>query len=122
MVFEFPVVKKEPKSTSHKSSRLYPNPVYQAQEWQEALDNGDCSSSADLARKLGISRVRVTQVLCLLRLTPEVLKAIVALGDPLPSPIVTERKLRPTVNLPAEEQKQRVEAILVGRESVQSKI
>ncbi|GAB4326156.1 MAG: hypothetical protein Kow0059_22530 [Candidatus Sumerlaeia bacterium] len=82
------------------------------------MGNGNCSSPADLARKLGVSRARVTQVLRLLRLAPEVLKRIAALGDPLPSPIVTERRLWPIVNLPAVEQRQRGEAILAGRESV----
>ncbi|MGQ9494542.1 MAG: hypothetical protein ACUVR2_12435 [Anaerolineae bacterium] len=57
----------------------------------------DCSCPADLARKLGVSPARVTQVLRLLNLAPEVLKAIAALGDPLPSPIVTVRRLLPIV-------------------------
>jgi hypothetical protein len=113
-VFEFPVVKKKPNATNHKPSRLYRNPVYLAGDWQNALGNGDCFSPADLACKLGVSRARVTQVLRLLRLTPEVLKAIAALGNPLPSPIVTERRLQPVVNLPQEEQRRRVGTILVG--------
>lgn len=71
---------------------------------------GDCSSPADLARKLGVSRARVAQVMQVLRLDPEVLKAIVTLGDPLPTPLLTERRLRPLV--PPEEQRRRVEAIL----------
>jgi hypothetical protein len=113
-VFEFPVAKKKPNATNHKPSRLYRNPVYLAGDWQKALGNGDCFSPADLARKLGISRAYVTQMLWLLRLTPEVLKAIAALGNPLPSPIMTERRLQPVVNLPQEEQRRRVGAILVG--------
>ena len=57
----------------------------------------------------------VTQMLRLLNLAPEVLKVIAALGDPLPSPIVTERRLRPIVNLPAEEQKQKSKTLLGGK-------
>jgi len=121
-VFELPAIKKEAKSTTHKASRLYRNPVYLAQEWQKALENGDCSCPADLARKLRVSDARVTQVLRVLRLAQEVLKAIAALGDPLPSPLVTERRLRPLVNLPPEEQGRRVEAVLAGSESAQCKI
>jgi hypothetical protein len=60
-------------------------------------------------------------VLRLLRLAPEVLKAIAALGDPLPSPIVTERRLRPLVNLPQEEQRRRVDALLAVVESLERK-
>lgn len=85
-------------------SRLYRNPVVLAQEWQRALDNEVCARRADLARELGISRPRITQVLHLLELTPEVLNVIVALGDPLPRPIVSERMLRSPLGLPADEQ------------------
>jgi hypothetical protein len=114
-VFEFPVVKKKPKAIGYKPSRLYRNPIILAQGWQKALENGDCSSPADLAGKLGVSRARVTQVLRLLNLAPEVLKAVAALGDPLSSPVVTERRLRSIVNLPPEEQRRRVDEILAGK-------
>ncbi len=53
---------------------------------------------------LGVTRARVTQVLALLELAPEVLDAIVALGDPLPRPIISERMLRSPLKLPAEQQ------------------
>ncbi len=69
------------------------------------LDNGECTSRADLARKLGVTRARVTQVLGLLDLAPQVLEAVVGLGDPLPGPVVNERTLRPLLRLPAEEQR-----------------
>ena len=45
----------------------------------------------------------------LLRLAPDVLEKIAALGDPLTSPIVTERKPRPVVLLPKAEQRRRIE-------------
>lgn len=70
------------------------------------LDSGEVSSQAELARNLGVSRVRVTQILRLLRLDPDVLESLSGLGDPLPSPVITERLLRPLVDLPANEQKQ----------------
>ena len=92
--------------------RLHSNPIYLAREWQKALGNGDCTSSVTLARKLGVSRARVTQVLRLLNLAPEALIAIVLLGDLLLLSIVTERRLRPIVNLSPEEQRRRVGAIL----------
>jgi hypothetical protein len=83
-----------------------------AEEWQQTLQNGACSSAADLARKLGISRARVTQVLHLLKLPPDVLNAIVAFGDPLPSRSITEHMLRPIVHRSAEEQRQALRRIL----------
>ena len=81
------------------------------------LENGLFLSPADLARKLGISRSRVTQVLRLLDLTPEVLEAILDLGDPLSSPIITERRLRPIIHLSARSQKERVESIVLNKGS-----
>jgi len=74
--------------------RTYRNSVFLAREWQKALETGEYLPQAALARELGVSRVRVTQVLCLLRMAPEVLDKIDGFGDPLTSPIVTERKLR----------------------------
>jgi hypothetical protein len=100
-VFEFP---QEQKRTKNKPLKCYRNPVTVVREWQEMLENGKCVSPADLARTLGVSRARVIQVLRVLRLTPEVLKTITELGDPLPTPIITERMLRPVVGLSSDEQ------------------
>ena len=69
-----------------------------------------------------VSRARVSQVLRPLSLAPEVMETIATLGDPLPSPIVTERRLRSIVNLPPEEQRRRVEAILGVGKAVRPKI
>jgi hypothetical protein len=58
------------------------------------IDDGQVASRAALARHLGVSRARVTQVLRSLSLAPAVLTAIVQLGDPMLEPVVTERLLR----------------------------
>jgi hypothetical protein len=81
-VFRFLIGKMKHKSTSIKVSRQYPNPIALAQEWQNILRKEDCASSAGLARKLGICSARVTQVLRLLSLAPEVIDTIATLGDP----------------------------------------
>jgi hypothetical protein len=93
-------------------SKRYRNPIILAQEWQKVLERGECRSPAELARKLGVSRARVTQLFRLLRLTPEVLHQIVVLGDHLPAPIITERMLRSIVGLSPEEQRHWVITIL----------
>jgi hypothetical protein len=54
----------------------------------------------------------VTQVLGLLHLAPDVLEALAALGDPLPRPIVSERMLRPLLDLPPELQERALQAVL----------
>ena len=102
-VFDLPCAKRRQPLTKV-AKRRHRNPIRLAQEWQEALTGGKFASSADLARHLGISRARVTQILRLLKLCPEVLNVITSLGDPLPSPIITERSLRPLVDAPPEEQ------------------
>ena len=85
-------------STS-KTKEVHRNPVALALEWRQALYSGRYSSQADLARKKGISRARVTQILQLLKLGPGAKEVITALGDPLTSHVITERSLRPIVRL-----------------------
>jgi hypothetical protein len=138
-MFHLPAAEEPQRSRSQKATRTYRNPVVVAQEWQRALQNGAYSSAADLARKLGVSRARVTQVLHLLKLErflsrcmgstsvflcgqalphsyapymrvktaiePDVLNAIVAFDDPLPSRSITERMLKSIVHHSAEEQR-----------------
>ena len=74
-----------------KVRKTYRSPVALALEWRQAIDSGHYSSRADLARKNGISRARVTQILNLLRMATEIIDIIGGLGDPLPLPVVTER-------------------------------
>jgi hypothetical protein len=47
-------------------------------------------------------------VLQLLNLAPDVLHTITALGDPLPSQVITERMLRFIVDRSADEQRQEI--------------
>jgi hypothetical protein len=93
-----------PPEPTDRLPRQYRNPVILAQEWQRALTDLGCASRADIARELGVSRACVTQVLQLLELAPEAVSAIAALGDPLHTPVVTERRLRPLLLLPPEQQ------------------
>ena len=95
-----------------KGRKAYRSPVALAREWRAILGSGQCSSAAELARRLGVSRARVTQVLRLLRLSPGVLERITALRDPMFRPIVTEHGLRPIVDLPPAKQRRWIEAKL----------
>lgn len=93
------------------SPRRYRNPIAMAKEWR-ALMSGESLTQADLASRLKVSRARVTQVMNLLDLDPKDMATIVALGDPLPLRVITERALRRFVNLPANEQKRRAADLL----------
>jgi hypothetical protein len=86
------------------SRRQYRNPIYLAKEWRRVLDKGEYSSASALAKNLGVSRARVTQVLNLLKLAPAVISTVKELGDPLPNQRLCERKLRPLLGLPEEVQ------------------
>jgi hypothetical protein len=64
-------------------------------EWQTLLESGHIASKADIARQEGITRGRVTQVMGLLRLAPEIQQHIQSIPETLRRPLVTERTLRP---------------------------
>jgi hypothetical protein len=76
-----------------------------AKEYKQMIDNGQAKNQSGLARKLGISRVRICQILNLLKLNPLIIQELEKLGDPLKSRIITERMLRPYVNKSQQEQK-----------------
>lgn len=58
------------------------------------LHSGEYASQTDLARKIGVSRARVNQMLRLLKLPPSIQETVLQMGDPLTSLEITERKLR----------------------------
>ena len=66
-----------------------------ANEWKALLESGTIASQADIARREGVTRARVTQIMGLLRLAPEIQGKILALPDDFHSSNVTERILRP---------------------------
>ena len=62
--------------TKPKPQKVYQNPIYKAMERQKMLDKGQFRSKAELVRHLGVSRVRVVQVLNLLKLDKEVINKL----------------------------------------------
>jgi len=69
------------------------------------IETGQAKNESDLARKIGVSRVRVCQYVRLLSLDGSVIKALEQLGDPLTERVVTERRLRPYLKMTAKEQR-----------------
>ena len=88
-----------------KPIRTYRNPIFLAREWVEAMEAGNFRSQQAFARAIGLSHARVSQMLGLLKLCPEVINDLDKLGDPLSSRIVTERKLRVIATLRPASQK-----------------
>lgn len=74
--------------------RDFPNPIRLAQRWQTLIDEGAVSSRAQLARNLGCSRARVTQILSLLKLPPDEIEVLAAKGEFVSDKNFCERRLR----------------------------
>ena len=73
--------------------KTFRNPIIQAKEMALEMELNDLTR-AELARKLGISRARVTQLLNPLKLPEELKDKIEAMGDYWERRLVTERVLR----------------------------
>jgi hypothetical protein len=70
-----------------------------ALEWQALLASGEALNKSDIARREGITRARVTQVMGLLRLAPEIQQHILSMPDAVRRPAITERALRPIAQI-----------------------
>ena len=76
-----------------KQKKVFRNPIIQAREMALMMEMEELSR-AELARKLGFSRARVTQMLNLLRLPEKLISEIEAMGDNWERRLMTERMLR----------------------------
>ena len=72
----------------------------QAIEWQALLESGEVRDQAAIASQEGITRARVTQVMRMLRLAPEIQQHILSMPETPNRPKVTERALRPIAQIP----------------------
>ena len=68
-------------------------------EWQALLESGEVTCQAEVARREGLTRARMTQVMGLLRLAPEIQQHILAMPDMVRTPSITERALRRVTRL-----------------------
>ena len=75
-----------------------------AHEWRRQLDTGEVRTRAEIARREGITRARVTQIMSLLRLAPETQDHILSLPESTQRPALTERSIRKIVRIPDEGQ------------------
>ena len=66
-------------------------------------ESGEAKSETDLARKMGIPRVRGCQYVRLLSLDDSIVKALEQLGDPMSEQVISERHLRPYLAKPPKE-------------------
>ena len=69
--------------------------LQKAIKWPALLDSGQIANQADIARREGITRARVTQIIGMLRLAPQIQEQILSLPDISGRFHVSERLLRP---------------------------
>ena len=70
------------------------NPIQTALQWRQMLTDDKTLSMAEIARNIGVSRTRVTQVMNLLALPQEVVSYLASLTSPDEFRMFSERRLR----------------------------
>jgi len=93
--------------------------LQKAAEWRRQLDAVEVASQAEIARREGITRARVTQVLGLLRLAPEVKAQVLECPRAGNGTALTERSLRPIYSLRDPAQQSHLFATLIAPNSPQ---
>ena len=104
-----------------KPQPTYRNPIFRAKEYARMIESGQAKNESDLARKIGVSRVRVCQYIRLLSLDASVIKALEQLGDPMPKRYVTERRLRSIGKQPKGKQLKALSIEKIGIWSIQGR-
>ena len=90
-------LKTKPSLKAKKKSPPGPHPLHIAKKFQNQIEAGSVNK-ADLARRYSMSRARVTQIMNLLKLSPEIREEILNLPNKKKS-FFTERKLRKIIRL-----------------------
>ena len=80
--------------------RIYTSPLLEARRYANILQSDPfVKTQADLAREMGVSRVRITQVMSLLRLAPEIQDQLLHLTDQRAICFFSENRLRPLTQI-----------------------
>jgi DNA-directed RNA polymerase sigma subunit (sigma70/sigma32) len=72
--------------------------IHKAIQWKKMLDDGEVGSLSELAKKVGLTRARVTQIMNLLKLPEKAKKSLRELDDPKIIRRYSERRLRQSLN------------------------
>lgn len=106
----------KPKPPTEPKSPRVVDLLRKAIEWQALLESGEAANQAEIARREGISRARVSQVMGLLRLAPEIRQHILSMPETIHRAAINERALRPIA--PMEDAKDQVRRFqeLIGQD------
>ena len=72
--------------------------IHKAIKWKKMLEDGKVNSLSEIARKEGLSRTRITQIMNLLKLPAKVQKFLADLNDPKEIRRHSERRLRQSLS------------------------
>ncbi|UCC32057.1 MAG: hypothetical protein JSU86_07205 [Phycisphaerales bacterium] len=103
MQLEFKITGLKPRNRRRRDAAPQQQPVAPvvrtivlAYQIEQAVQEGRARDYAEVARQIGMTRARVSQIMGLLRLPPALLETLL-LADPGRLPRLTERQLRPVV-------------------------
>jgi DNA-directed RNA polymerase sigma subunit (sigma70/sigma32) len=74
--------------------KIYKSPLMEAKRYQNLLNYPLINNQSDIARDLGITRARVSQVMSLLKLAPKIQKTLLDFKDQKMIRYFTEHRLR----------------------------
>ncbi|MGE0269495.1 MAG: hypothetical protein AB7S78_13680 [Candidatus Omnitrophota bacterium] len=89
-----------------------PNPITTALKYKRIYNEAEYQSMEKVAQEFGVSRVRIHQMLNLLKLDQRIIDYIVGITEARQNNYWTERRLRGIAQLPVTEQYCRFETIL----------
>lgn len=81
-------------------AKIYTNPIFTARKYAEMISSGLVASEAALARKIGVSRARINQIMLLLKLDKEVVAVVESFGAKTSKRLISERMLRRLLQSP----------------------
>jgi hypothetical protein len=86
--------------TPDRPERMFTSPLLEARRYARMLESdSSMKTRADLAREMGVSRARLTQVMNLLRLDCAVQEQLLGLEDQRIVRFFSERRLRPLIQI-----------------------
>ena len=71
-----------------------------AHRWRDLIDRGEVRDQAEIAELMGITRARVTQIMNLTFLAPEVQERLLVADPPPPRELTLEKTLRQLCSMP----------------------
>ncbi len=86
-------------TTPVKLPRICESPLLEASRYENLFKDPFVQIQSDIAREMGITRARVSQIMALLKLAPEIQRELLALQEQRAIRFFSEHRLRPLLNI-----------------------